>query len=157
MGRTFRRIAIFAAAGMVLGGLFGLLIGISSDCHIDHDGTLPAGACVRFLGTYFSTLTKFVVAGAIVGGAVGLAAGIFFGVPLLHERKREGLAVHPLEIPAIWFGVQLVGLMILIPALLFWVPDPGEWPEAARWAVWILVLFGLTAMNYAIRRRFIPH
>jgi hypothetical protein len=64
--------------------------------------------------------------------------------------------MHFLEHRVIRFGLQLVELLVLIPGLLFWIPDPGVWPEGIRIGVWVLALVGVTAVNYAIRRRFIP-
>jgi hypothetical protein len=157
MRRAFRWAAILGCAGAVLGGLLGFLVALSSDCHIDHDGTLPAGACFRFLGMYLSGTTKYVAAGALGGAGLGVAVGIFLAVPLIREHSHDrSSAVHPLEVPAIWFGLQLAELFILIPALLFWIPDPGVWPEALRVGIWVVVLVGVTALNYAIRRRYIP-
>jgi hypothetical protein len=157
MRRTFRWVAILGAAGAVLGGLLGLLVALSSDCHVDHDGTLPVDACFRFLGMYLSSTTKYVSAGIFAGAGLGVAVGIVFVVPLIREgRHAPASPVHPFEVPAIWFGLQLVELFILIPVLLFWIPDPGVWPEGLRIAIWVVALVGVTVMNYAIRRRFIP-
>ena len=75
---------------------------------------------------------------------------------LLWRRSGARDAPSLLEYPIVWFGLQLAELLIVIPALLFWVPDPGEWPEAARIAVWVAALASVMAMNYALRRRFIP-
>ena len=86
-----------------------------------------------------------------------MAAGIFFVVPMLHgQRDDPAPPLHPVEVPVIWFGLQLLELVIVIPTLLFWVPDPGVWPEGVRIAIWVVALAGITAANYAIRRRFIP-
>jgi drug/metabolite transporter (DMT)-like permease len=62
--------------------------------------------------------------------------------------------IHPLEIPFIWFGIQFVELVVVIPAVFALVPD--AWSEGLRWAVLIAVVAALTVANYAIRRRFIP-
>jgi len=62
--------------------------------------------------------------------------------------------VHPLEIPFVWFGLQLVELGIL--AVLFRLYLPRDWPWGAYVATWLVLLIGLTIANYRIRRRFIP-
>jgi hypothetical protein len=62
--------------------------------------------------------------------------------------------IHPLEVPFIWFGLQFLELTIVIPTVLAVVPD--AWSEGLQWGVLIAIVVGLTAANYAIRRRFIP-
>jgi drug/metabolite transporter (DMT)-like permease len=133
---------------------FGYVASLSSDCYADGIGPIPS--CYRIFGSYVSDTTYYTVAAGLVGAGVGLALGLFFAIPARGSHRREETAVHPLEVPFVWFGLQLLELAVIVPALLFWVPDPGQWPEAARIAVWIIVLIAVTAMNYTIRCRFIP-
>jgi len=62
--------------------------------------------------------------------------------------------VHPLEVPFVWFGLQLLELGIV--ALLFRLYLPRDWPWGVSIAVWLVLLVALTIVNYRIRRRFIP-
>jgi drug/metabolite transporter (DMT)-like permease len=62
--------------------------------------------------------------------------------------------VHPLEIPFVWFGLQLVELGIV--TVLFRLFLPRDWPWGLDWAIWLVLLIGLTIVNYRIRRLFIP-
>lgn len=83
--------------------------------------------------------------------------GVFIAIPvMLWRRGGHANSMHPLEYPLIWFGLQAVELLVIVPVLLFWVPDPGVWPEALRIAGWLAALIGLTFFNYSLRRRFIP-
>jgi hypothetical protein len=66
----------------------------------------------------------------------------------------EHQRVHPLEIPLVWFGVLLAESAILAP--LIWAVVPRTWPLPALVAIWVLALGAIGALNYAIRRRFIP-
>jgi hypothetical protein len=62
--------------------------------------------------------------------------------------------VHPLEIPFVWFGLQLVEYAIV------WLLITNFLPEgmlgAVGWALLLVLMVGLTILNYRIRRRFIP-
>jgi hypothetical protein len=62
--------------------------------------------------------------------------------------------VHPLEIPFVWFGLQLIELGIA--TVLFRLSLPRDWPSGVYWATWLVLLIGLTIVNYRVRRRFIP-
>jgi drug/metabolite transporter (DMT)-like permease len=87
---------------------------------------------------------------------MGLALGVFLVASMvLWRRGKDPARVHPHEHPLIWFGFQVVEVLFLV-ALLFWLPDPGEWPEAARVSVSVLAVLALIAGNDALRRRFIP-
>jgi hypothetical protein len=63
--------------------------------------------------------------------------------------------VHPLEIPFVWFVLLLVEWAIIARVLVEVVP--ASWPTGAVVAVWIAALAGVSTLNYAIRRRFVPH
>ena len=63
--------------------------------------------------------------------------------------------VHPLEIPVVWFAVHLVEFAIVVG--LLWPRVPSDWPTPVLVGISILVFGALTALNYVIRRRFIPH
>lgn len=139
---------------MLLGGAFGFIAALTGDSHAD--GARPIPSCYRIFGSYVSDTTYLTVAAGLVGAGIGLALGLFLAIPAWGRGRGEGTAVHPLEVPFVWFGLQLLELVVLVPMLLFWVPNPGQWPEAARVAVWIAALIGLTVINYGIRRRFIP-
>jgi hypothetical protein len=155
MRRSLVWVGILTIAGLVLGGVFGSVVSRAIGCVMD--GQLPPGAtCDRVLGTYVSAGIYYTVAASLLGAAIGLVLGLFLAIPTWSGGARRAEAVHPLEVPFIWFGLQLLELVVLVPVLLFWVPDPGRWPEAARVAVWFAALIGLTVVNYRVRRRFIP-
>lgn len=156
MGKPLRWVGVLATAGLMLGGAYGFIASRSIGCVAD--GILPPNAtCFRILGVYLSGTTYYTAAGALVGTGIGLVIGSFIAAPvLLWRRRHPSSAVHPLEIPLVWFGLQLVELLLLVPALLFWVPDPGKWPEAFRWATWVVALIVVTFLNDGIRRRFVP-
>jgi hypothetical protein len=155
--RPLRLAATLVGVGFMFGSAIGFIVSRSSACVLDATGPVPEGACVRLFGMYFSSTAKYVLGGALVGVGIGLAFALFIITPVVLWRTTERtMRMHPFEVPIIWFGLQLVELFVLIPALLFWVPDPGAWPEAARWAIWIVAIIGVTAANYALRRRFIP-
>ena len=62
--------------------------------------------------------------------------------------------VHPLEIPFVWFGLQLIeyaAVWLVITSLL-----PEGIPGPVGWALLVVLVVGLTILNYRIRRRFIP-
>lgn len=61
--------------------------------------------------------------------------------------------VHPLEIPFVWFGLQLIEYAIVWLLITNFLPEgmPG-----AVWALLLVLMVGLTILNYRIRRRFIP-
>jgi NADH:ubiquinone oxidoreductase subunit 3 (subunit A) len=73
---------------------------------------------------------------------------------LSEDRTREPQRIHLLEIPFVWFGIQLVELAIVTP--LIWALVPRTWPTAVVITAWVVALAVLTALNYSIRRRFIP-
>jgi hypothetical protein len=69
----------------------------------------------------------------------------------------EGSSVpraHLLEIPFVWFGLQLLELGVVI--VLFRLYLPRDWPWGVYVVIWLVLLIGLTIVNYRIRRRFIP-
>jgi hypothetical protein len=62
--------------------------------------------------------------------------------------------VHPLEIPFVWFGLQLIEFGIVWLLISTFVPEttPAGVGIAAFLAIWVAV----SIINYRIRRRFIP-
>lgn len=154
MRKPLRWVGTLSLVGLVLGGAFGLLTALAGDCVADGDRVIPS--CYRLLGSYVSDTTYFTVVAGLIGAGIGLTLGLFLAIPAWGQGRRGATAVHPLEVPFVRFGLQSLELVVLVPALLFWLPDPGQWPEAARIAVWIVALVGLTVINYTIRRRFIP-
>jgi hypothetical protein len=158
MNRPVGWLVLSTAAGLLAGGVFGYLVARTTGCVVD-GAELPANAtCYRVFGTYVSGATYYTTAAALIGAWVGLVLGLFMVMPALMWRAQDpGTRMHPLELPVIWFGLQFLELAILVPALLFWMPGPGEWPEALRWGAWVVALLGVTLLNYRIRRRFIPH
>jgi hypothetical protein len=130
---------------------------LSAYCAVDGVG-LPANAtCYRLFGQYLSSTTYYTLSTGLVGMAIGLVIGAFIAIPMmLWRRDDQAPPGHLLENPLVWFGLQVVEFAIVVPALLFWIPDPGVWPEGLRWAVAAVTLIALTFLNYGLRRRFIP-
>ena len=62
--------------------------------------------------------------------------------------------VHPLEIPFVWFGLQLIEYGIVWWLMKTFLPAAvSAW---AAWAIFLVLMVGLTFSNYRIRRRFVP-
>jgi hypothetical protein len=61
---------------------------------------------------------------------------------------------HPLEIPFVWFGIQLIEFAAVWLLISTFVPEdtPAGVGIAAFLAIWVAV----SIINYRIRRRFIP-
>ena len=157
MGKPLRWVGVLGLVGLVVGGVYGFVASRTIGCVSDGIGLPPDATCYRFLGLYVSGTTYYTVGAGLVGMVIGLVVGIFIAIPVvLWQRGEHAHSMHPLEYPLIWFGLQAVELLLIVPALLFWVPDPGVWPEALRAGVWLVVLIGVTFLNYALRRRFIP-
>ena len=156
MGKPLRWVGVLGLVGLVVGGVYGFITSLSIGCEVDGIGLPPDATCYRSFGLYVSGTTYYTVGAGLVGMVIGLVVGIFIAIPVvLWQRGGHAQSMHPLEYPLIWFGLQAVELLIIVPALLFWVPDPGVWPEALRAGVWLVVLIGVTFLNYALRRRFI--
>jgi drug/metabolite transporter (DMT)-like permease len=62
--------------------------------------------------------------------------------------------VHPLEIPFVWFGLQLIEYAIVWLLIRTFLPE--GMPGAVGWALLLVLMVGLSILNYRIRRRFIP-
>ena len=73
---------------------------------------------------------------------------------LLASRSVDDRRVHPLEIPLVWFGINLAEWLIVSSLLVAVLPD--AWPTALIVAVWVVTLGVVAASNYWVRRRFIP-
>ena len=71
------------------------------------------------------------------------------------EVAPEPARPHLLEIPVVWFALHLVEYAIFVG--LISPVAPRTWSTPVMAAISFLVIGGLTALNYAIRRRFIPH
>jgi hypothetical protein len=157
MGKPLRWVGVLGLAGLMIGGVYGFVASRTIGCVSDGIGLPPNATCHRFFGLYVSGTTYYTLGVGVVGMVIALVVGIFIAIPVvLWQRGPHATHMHPLEYPLIWFGFQAVELLIIVPALLFWVPDPGVWPEALRAGVWLVVLIGVTFLNYALRRRFIP-
>jgi len=62
--------------------------------------------------------------------------------------------VHPLEIPFVWFGLQLIEYGIVWLLMKTFLPETtSAW---VAWAIFLLLMVGLTIVNYRVRRRFLP-
>lgn len=70
------------------------------------------------------------------------------------DQRSPVPRVHPLEIPFVWFGIQLIEFGVVLLLMTTFVPEdvPAGVGIAAFIAVWIPV----SIANYRIRRRFIP-
>jgi len=62
--------------------------------------------------------------------------------------------VHPLEIPFVWFGLQFVEYSLVYLLIKTFLPETMS--GAVAWAIFLVLMVGLTIANYRIRRRFIP-
>ena len=157
MEKPLRLVGVLGLFGLVVGGVYGFIASRTIGCEVAGFGLPPDATCYRSFGLYVSGTTYYTVAAGLVGVGIGLVVGIFIAIPIvLWQRGEPTRSMHPLEYPLIWFGLQAVELLVIVPALLFWVPDPGVWPEALRAGVWLVVLIGVTFLNYSLRRRFIP-
>ena len=63
--------------------------------------------------------------------------------------------IHPLENPFIWFLVQVAEVVAATALLSLVLPD--DLPLAVGLTLFVALVAGLTGLNVAIRRRFIPH
>ncbi|MGH2640698.1 MAG: hypothetical protein ACRDGO_03255 [Actinomycetota bacterium] len=72
----------------------------------------------------------------------------------LPDEESPVPRVHPLEIPFVWFGLQLIEYVIVWGLISTLLPD--TMPGPVGWALILVVIAGLTILNYRIRRRFIP-
>ena len=70
------------------------------------------------------------------------------------DQRRPAPRVHPLEIPFVWFGIQLIEFAIVWLLIQRVVPD--DVPTVVGVAILLVLISGLVVMNYWIRRRFIP-
>jgi len=61
---------------------------------------------------------------------------------------------HPLEIPFVWFGLQLIEYAIVWGLITTFLPE--AMPGPVGWTLFLVLMVGLTILNYRIRRRFIP-
>jgi hypothetical protein len=70
------------------------------------------------------------------------------------DQRRPVPRVHPLEIPFVWFGLQLIEFALVWLLISTFVPEdtPSGVGIAAFLAIWVAV----SIINYRIRRRFIP-
>ena len=62
--------------------------------------------------------------------------------------------VHPLEVPFVWFGIQLIEFAIVLLLMRRFVPE--DVPTAVGVTILVVLMAGLAVVNYRIRRRFIP-
>jgi hypothetical protein len=62
--------------------------------------------------------------------------------------------VHPLEVPFVWFGIQLIEFAIVLLLMRRFVPE--DVPTAVGVTILVVATAGLAIANYRIRRRFIP-
>jgi hypothetical protein len=127
MGKPLRWVGVLGLAGLVVGGVYGFVASRTIGCVSDGIGLPPDATCYRFFGLYVSGTTYYAVGAGVVGMVIGIVVGIFIAIPVvLWQRGERATSMHPLEYPLIWFGLQAVELLIIVPALLFWVPDPAR-------------------------------
>ena len=70
------------------------------------------------------------------------------------DEGRPVPRVHPLEIPFVWFGIQFIEFAVVWLLIQRVVPD--DVPTVVGVTILLVLMAGLVAMNYWIRRRFIP-
>ncbi len=146
-------VGVLALIGLVLGSAFGFSASRVSSCVVDGFGLPPDRTCYRYLGHYVSGTTHYTVSMGLAELTVGLVIGSFIVLPMMLWRDGGGEStLHVLVL----IGLPVVELAIVVPALLFLLPDPGAWPEVLRWAVAVVALVALTYANYVLRRRFLP-
>jgi hypothetical protein len=105
-------------------------------------------------------LGVFLVSGFMVESVWGLTCEVStLGSPWPGPEARltpmTNPRVHPLEVPFVWFAVHLVELALLVVAARTLLPD--ELPDWTVVTLWVAALVGVWSLNYAIRRRFLPH
>jgi hypothetical protein len=54
------------------------------------------------------------------------------------------------DTPVVWFGIQVLEYLVIIPALLRWMPP--TWARDLQIAVYALVAAAVVAINYLILR-----
>jgi ABC-type transport system involved in multi-copper enzyme maturation permease subunit len=62
--------------------------------------------------------------------------------------------IHPLENPFVWFLLQ--ASEYVVATLLLSLLLPNHLPLGVGLAIFVTLIVGITSLNYAIRRRFIP-
>jgi hypothetical protein len=72
----------------------------------------------------------------------------------LPDEESPVPRVHLLEIPFVWFGLQLAEYAIVWLLITRFLPE--TMPGSVGWTLLIVLMGGLTILNYRIRRRFIP-
>ncbi len=70
------------------------------------------------------------------------------------DQRHPVPRVHPLEIPFVWFGIQLIEFGVVLLLMRRFVP--GDAPTAVGVTILVVAMAGLAVVNYRIRRRFIP-
>ena len=70
------------------------------------------------------------------------------------DQRRPVPRVHPLEVPFVWFGIQLIEFAIVLLLMRRFVPE--DVPVGIGIAAFIALWVAVSIVNYRIRRRFIP-
>jgi hypothetical protein len=70
------------------------------------------------------------------------------------DQRRPVPGVHPLEVPFVWFGIQLIEFAVVVLLMRQFVPE--DVPTAVGVTILVVAMAGLAVVNYRIRRRFIP-
>lgn len=70
------------------------------------------------------------------------------------DQRRPVPRVHPLEVPFVWFGIQLIEFAIVWLLIQRVVPD--DVPTVVGVTILLVLMASLVVLNYWIRRKFIP-
>ena len=70
------------------------------------------------------------------------------------DQRRPVPRVHPLEVPFVWFGLQLIEFALVWLLISTVVPD--DIPVGIGVTAFLTIWVAVSIVNYRIRRRFIP-
>jgi len=71
-----------------------------------------------------------------------------WGAP--NRRRRSGRP-RWFDVPVVWFGIQLLELLVIVPLVLRWMGGEG-WPRAWQVAAFGVAVVLVIIANYAVLR-----